>query len=57
MTLPQVQALGRHFQKLPPLRVSLMAIASALGVKFPEAVPDSTAPPKSIDFVDLPEFE
>lgn len=36
MTLEDVERIGRHWLRSPPLRVYVRAIAGALGVKFPD---------------------
>jgi hypothetical protein len=63
MTLPQVLVLNRQYRKVPPLRVSLAAIAQALGVRFPSS-DDEPAAPRGRDevgpelaFAFMPEFE
>ena len=60
MTLPQVQALNRHFAKLPPLRVTVAALAKVFGVSFRDPQTDDTGEAQAVpstDFVELPEFE
>jgi hypothetical protein len=36
MTLPRMAAISKHWDKIPPLSISLAGIAMALGVKKPE---------------------
>lgn len=36
MTLPRLSAIGKHWEKVPPLSVSVYAIAVSLGMKRPE---------------------
>lgn len=41
MTLPRMEAIAKHWEKIPPLSVSLAGIAAALGVKREEKKDES----------------